>query len=96
MVRRRRRGFAPAFIDFDEDDTIDEDFGEAEVRFLNPFNTTYYLGRGRFGDNSRLHRGLMIIREIEEPETVGINFLNLYKHRMRGRRHGRSPLERRR
>jgi hypothetical protein len=38
----------------------------------------------------------MIIREIEEPEFAGINFLNLYGHRMRRGRHGRSPLERRR
>ena len=55
---RRRRSF---FFDFDEDELEAEFDGEPVA--LNPFSTTYYLGRGRFGDNSRLHRGWMIIRE---------------------------------
>ena len=56
MARYGRRG--RFFFDFDEDD---EDI-EGAI-WLNPFRTTYYLGRGRFGDNSRLHRGIMLFRE---------------------------------
>ena len=59
MARRRSR-LGRMLIGFeDEDDEI-----EGEI-FLNPFQTTYYLGRGRFGDNSRLHRAIMLIRERE-------------------------------
>ena len=66
-MRSRRRSrwhlaCAGAFRPF-----IDEDDEEIEgAIWLNPFATTYYLGRGRHGDNSRLHRGIMLFRsEIE-------------------------------
>ena len=59
-MARYRRGWR-SFFDFDEDE-LEAEF-EGEPIALNPFRTSYYLGRGRFGDNSRLHRGWMIIRE---------------------------------
>jgi hypothetical protein len=71
MARYRTGRF---FFDFDEDE--DDEF-EAAV-FLNPFRTTYYLGRGRFGDNSRLHRGIMLIRE-REREGRGFRRLREYR-----------------
>jgi hypothetical protein len=96
--RRRRDGFRPLFdLDFEDvDDTPDPDWPDAI--WLNPFQTTYYLGRGRFGDNSRLHRGLMIVRERDiyaDVETAGGGFSGFYdgymgwwRRRRRGRREG--------
>lgn len=37
-----------------------EEEEEDEEGFLNPPRRTYYLGRGRHGDNSRLHRGRVV------------------------------------
>ena len=97
MAGRRGR----FFFDFEEDE--DDEFEDAV--FLNPFSTTYYLGRGRFGDNSRLHRGIMLIREREfeglsafrggsgrgrsGPRT-GLGRSGRH-HRIRRRGRGRSP-----
>lgn len=77
-----------AFWDRDEDE-LEHEFGEAIS--LNPFRTTYYLGRGRFGDNSRLHRGILVIRERERDERFG-RFAARHGRSGRGRsaRHGRS------
>ena len=65
--RGNRHGYFESFIDDDDDDEFEDRI------FLNPFRTTYYLGRGRFGDNSRLHRGIMLIREREEAEGAGFS-----------------------
>jgi hypothetical protein len=66
MARYPRRG-GRFFLDFEDE----EDEEIENVIFLNRFRTTYYLGRGRFGDNSRLHRGMMIIRELEREGRGG-------------------------
>lgn len=47
----------------DEDDEEEEEFERS--RRLNPPRKTFYLGRGRRGDNSRLHRGIMLFRDRE-------------------------------
>ena len=68
------------FWDRDEDE-LEHEFGEAIS--LNPFRTTYYLGRGRFGDNSRLHRGILVIRERDFEGFAG--FRGRHDRRRRGR-----------
>lgn len=85
---RRGRRF---FFDFDDED--DDEFEEAI--FLNPFRTSYYLGRGRFGDNSRLHRGIFLVRERErEREEEGgfspARFGRSGRRRRRGRGYRRA------
>jgi hypothetical protein len=72
-----------SFWDLDEDE-LEHEFG-GEAISLNPFRTTYYLGRGRFGDNSRLHRGIMVIREREH----GFSPIGLGDRHRRRRRGGR-------
>jgi hypothetical protein len=87
MVRYRHGRGKRFFLDFDDDDDDDE-FEDAIL--LNPFRVTYYLGRGRFGDNSRLHRGIMLIRE---RGGFSPTFLDEWR---RGRRVGRGWKRRRR
>lgn len=64
---------------FEEEEDLDDIEGRI---FLNPPRVTYYLGRGRRGDNSRLHRGIMIIRERERD---GFDPIRLGRSGRRGR-----------
>jgi hypothetical protein len=48
------RDFVP--FDDEEDENGDEEF---EPILFNPPRRTYYLGRGRHGNNSKLHRALL-------------------------------------
>lgn len=55
--------YVPRIAPFDDEGVV-----EGTI-YLNPFSRTFYLGRGRFGDSNRLHRGIMIIRESESNGT---------------------------
>jgi hypothetical protein len=75
-----RYRYGRSFWDLDEDE-LEHEFG-GEAISLNPFRTTYYLGRGRFGDNSRLHRGILVFRE-HGVSPIGLG--DRRKRRRRGR-----------